>query len=62
MELLKNNKVLDEAVYLDADEEYEYALALEMEEYRYQLAYEEEYAKYCEEQYLKEQEQNKEEK
>lgn len=37
-----------------SDEEYEYAVQMEIEEYREQLAYEEEYAKYCEEEYAKE--------
>jgi len=37
-----------------SDEEYEFAVQMELEEYRQQLAYEEEYAKYCEEEYRKE--------
>lgn len=39
-----------------SDEEYEYAVQLEIETYREQLAYDEEFAKYCEGEYLKEQE------
>lgn len=37
-----------------SDEEYEYAVQMEIEAYREQLAYEEEFAKYCEEEYVKE--------
>ena len=39
-----------------SDEEYEYAVQMEIEAYREQLEYEEEFAKYCEEEYIKEQE------
>lgn len=39
-----------------SDEEYEYAVQMEIEAYREQLAYEKEFAKYCEEEYIKEQE------
>lgn len=39
-----------------SDEEYEYAVQIEIEEYREQLAYEEEFASYFEEEYIKEQE------
>ena len=37
-----------------SDEEYEYAVQMEIEAYREQLEYEEEFAKYCEEEYMKE--------
>ena len=37
-----------------SDEEYEYAIQMEIEDYREQLAYEEAFAKYCEEEYMKE--------
>lgn len=36
-----------------SDEEYEYAVQLEIEQHREQLAYDEEFARYCEEEYLK---------
>lgn len=38
-----------------SDEEYEYAVQMELEEYREQLEYEEAFDKYCEEEYVKEQ-------
>ena len=38
-----------------SDDEYEYAVQMEIEEYREQLAYEEAFAKYCKEEYEKEQ-------
>lgn len=37
-----------------SDEEYEYAVQMEIKAYREQLEYEEEFAKYCEEEYMKE--------
>lgn len=44
-----------------SDEEYEYALAMEEEAYREQLAYEEAFAQYCEEEYAKELKEKQEE-
>ena len=38
-----------------SDDEYEYAVQMEIEEYREQLAYEEAFAEYCKEEYEKEQ-------
>ena len=38
-----------------SDEEYEYAVQIEIEAYREQLAYEEAFAEYCKEEYVKEQ-------
>ena len=37
-----------------SDEEYEYAVQMEIEEYKEQLAYEEAFAEYCKEEYAKE--------
>ena len=37
-----------------SDEEYEYAMQLEIEQHREQLAHDEEFARYCEEEYAKE--------
>ena len=37
-----------------SDEEYEYAVQMEEEAYREQLAKEEEFSRYCEEEYAKE--------
>lgn len=37
-----------------SDEEYEYAVQMEVESYREQLAHDEEFARYCEEEYAKE--------
>ena len=39
-----------------SDDEYEFAMQIEMEEYKEQLAYEEAYAQYCEDEYKKENE------
>ena len=38
-----------------SDDEYEYAVQMEIEEYREQLAYEEAFVEYCKEEYEKEQ-------